>query len=156
MFLFSSLQGKSMLLGLKRLGWRLSKLPQRLLHFCSRMLQTTGWTLIGVGSVALLELSSAFWGCSWFVYFHLKRLQWCCKRSKSGSLFVPGCVYHHRSRDMFVLSLGFRKYATVACPLKKVTVGDKDWDYANEIIGCTKKKRQCWFHFWKGVWARNL
>ena len=38
-----------------------------------------------------------------------------------------------------MLSLGFRKYATVACPLKKVTVGDKDWDYANEITGCTKK-----------------
>ena len=40
---------------------------------------------------------------------------------------------------MFVLSLGFRKYAAVACPLQKVSVGDKDDDYANKIASFTSK-----------------
>ena len=45
----------------------------------------------------------------------------------SGSLFVSGCIYYHRSRDLYVLSFGYRKWATVGCPLKKETLGDKDW-----------------------------
>ena len=39
---------------------------------------------------------------------------------------MTGCIYHNSTSDAYVMCLDFRKWATVGCPVKKVSVGDKD------------------------------